>query len=378
MASVEECPRRWWLEHAQYAAIEGSYPLPNSSAAIRGTVVHRTLEEFARQLHDAGLPAPGTEAFIAVRRSFEVRKFVRQFRDEELNNQSARGRHLGPSDVPTEDCIDAFRLLVSRAYARDDVSTTTEPPHRETSLQVTREPAEKPSLPVSGDVVPEVELQLEEPPLTVKIDLVKYGDEGDTLIDFKSGSPKDRHRFQSDMYAAVWVTVTGRNVSRRQILYWDESVVDLEGMDRATASETLQAIRKRIDDCVRDLHSAPPPARPQVDNCRHCPVRHLCEVYWMAPETAELRSGSTTPFGEWRDLELNVSHALWEDEGFSVSPGPNRTTILYCRLPSRYRPEPSRYRAVKLLGVSLRRVGAAAEVVWSASSEAFWQKEHTD
>ena len=117
LASLEECPRRWWLQHAQYPGIDGPYPLPNSAAAIRGTVVHRALEAFARHLEIAGLPAPGTEAFDAVRRSFNVRSVIRQLRDEELDAQSSRGKQLQPSDLPLEDCLDAFRLLVSQGYA---------------------------------------------------------------------------------------------------------------------------------------------------------------------------------------------------------------------------------------------------------------------
>ena len=211
--------------------------------------------------------------------------------------------------------------------------------------------------------------------MRVKIDLVIYGNNGDTLIDFKSGSPKDHHRLQSDIYGAVWVAVTGRTVGRRQILYSEDSVIELKGMDQEAAAQTLDKVRQRIDRCLRDLSTAPPVARPQVDICRHCGVRQLCTVYWTSPETDELRTGSTTPFGEWKDIELDVSNALWEDDGFSVSPGPNRTATLYCRLPARYRPERIRHRAVRLLGVSMRPVGASTEVVWSASSEAFWLGE---
>lgn len=85
----------------------------------------------------------------------------------------------------------------------------------------------------------------------------------------------------------------------------------------------------RIDQCT-----APPVAGPQLDVCRHCAVRQLCTVYWTSPETDELRIDSATPFGEWKDLELNVSHALWDDDGFSALLAPTeraRSTAEYRR-----------------------------------------------
>jgi len=317
------------------------------------------------------MPALGTEAFDAARRSFNVRSVIRQLRDEELDTQSSRGRQLQPSDVPLEDCLDAFRLLVSQGYAVEPANTHLSAQQRR-PIGMADLADHPPASPAGGEIAPEVELQLDDPALRVKIDLVIYGDNGDTLIDFKSGIPKDHHRLQSDIYGAVWVTVTGRTVGRRQILYSENSVVELKGMDQAAAAQALDSVRRRIDQCLHDLRTAPPVARPQVDICRHCAVRQLCTAYWNSPETAELRIDSTTPFGEWKDLDLNISHALWDDDGFSITPGPNQTTALYCRVPSRYRPQQPRFSSVRLLGVAVRPVGPAAEVVWSAASEAFW------
>ena len=375
LSAVESCPRRWWLEHATYPQLTGPYPLPTSAPALRGTIVHGALEEFARRLKSAGMPPVGSEEFAAIHAAFDIRLVIRSKRKEVLNRQSTdRGMQIGTSDLPLDDCIDAFKFLLREAYGLE---------HAEALRDRLTEPAEKPAhaltqgIPAArpGGLAPEAEVEIDDPPLRATIDLVRYGDSGDTLIEFKSGAPREQHRLQADLYSAVWVAATGRRVRVRRILYLNAPPTELDGMDPREAGAVLAALRTRISAAMTDLKADVPPARPNSDNCKHCPVRQLCDEYWTATSTADLRwrPSALQLDNGWRDIELSTTGASWDGAGFSLRVPGDQETKLFCSVPPKYRPPNNKdFRGARLLGVALRSNGPALEVVWSARSEMFW------
>src|SRR5262249_23759519 len=52
------------------------------------------------------------------------------------------------------------------------------------------------------------------------------------------------------------------------------------------------------------LRARPPEARPSVEHCRYCSVRHLCDEYWQ-PTTVLALAGAidTTPFA---DVDMSI------------------------------------------------------------------------
>jgi PD-(D/E)XK nuclease superfamily len=114
LAELERCPRRWWLERATYTTGQG-YPSIASAAALRGTVIHAALERFADHLGAAGFPPLGSSAFDDARTSFNVRSVVRALRDELLSRGVRRGAEVSADEVPLDECVAAFKRLLSRA-----------------------------------------------------------------------------------------------------------------------------------------------------------------------------------------------------------------------------------------------------------------------
>lgn len=92
------------------------------------------------------------------------------------------------------------------------------------------------------------------------------------------------HGFQVQIYALLWsldeeLNPNRRSVSRLILAYstGDIEVATLSG-DQLRAFETDLLERRKTTEVA--LLVDPPTARPTVENCRFCGVRHLCDVYW--------------------------------------------------------------------------------------------------
>ncbi len=431
LSELELCPRRWWLLHSHYEVLQRAYPQPVFAATVMGSVVHGALRAFAERLRAAGNPAPGSPEFAAVRQSFLLRDTVRRLRHEEINKHADNPRvdtaALGAA-VSVDACITAFKRLVRHAYAGDstaggvEATGTREGEEPILSVEMGSASASAPAgtwsvehanaatQPDAGRgaeigterwtssdqvpcpaVLPEVQVEVSDPPLRGSIDLVLTAPEGDTIVEYKTGEPRTEHEGQSRIYAVLWWRWTSRPIQRRLLVYADHEPVLLGGLSSADLEREEAALRARVETVCADLRHVPPTARPAADTCAFCPVRQLCPEYWVSPATADARwtrdrierlvSDADRAVIDWRDLELDLRHAEEAGGGFSVvvsfsadDGSTDRDAIrLLCSVPVKFHPGALRaVRRARLLGVGLKRDGGALHVVWSRNSEAFW------
>lgn len=428
LTEIELCPRRWWLLQSQYDGLIGPYPEPVFAATVMGSVVHGALKAFADALRRTGSPAPGSVEFAEVRRVFPLRETVRQLRREALDHLTNNPRvdvATVAAAVSVDGCIAAFKRLVTQAYSGDVIAEPGEDvvanvaaanvsgseAVASTSVRSGIEPARDAELdsavwwatdgplaagtdrrpyPVAVPcpaVLPEVQVEIADPPLRGTIDLVVTETRGDTVVEFKTGEPRPEHETQLRIYAVLWWRWTSRPIQRRLLVYADHEPVPLSGLGVEELEREVAALRQRIDVVRADVSHYPPPARPAADKCPVCPVRQLCDEYWQAPATIESRWSADSLTGlldgqtvvAWRDLEIDLRNPQEFGYGFSTQLVPGRRPHeeepirLLCNVPQKFHPGALRtQRRVRLLRVGLRRESNVVRVIWSRGSEAFW------
>jgi CRISPR/Cas system-associated exonuclease Cas4 (RecB family) len=390
LTQIESCPRRWWLLHAKYDALAGPYPEPVSSGALRGSIVHAALERFSVEWSRSGMTKEpgGIKAFL---RQFPIREIVRDTRRRRLENARGNPRAqmtMLQASVSVDSCISLFKDLVRRSYGEPAFENAVAAEHCEdrseerlagVSTELIGERARK-DVP-SPAVLPEVTLRVEDPRVHGKIDLVVTAEEGDCLVEYKTGEPKPEHEQQSRLYAFLWWAVTGRVVRERQLLYPNQNVVKLGAMTQVELKEEGAQLRARIARANGEVQSALPTVRLDAERCCSCPVRQLCEEYWTARETAasrwtlvdggRLRPSAGSP--EWRDLEIEMQQTEQLAEGFMVRGRPKGGTQIVCKIPPQFRASSTdSFKNVRFLNVGLVTDGEGARLVWSSASEAFW------
>ena len=391
LTQIESCPRRWWLLHAKYDALAGPYPEPVSSGAMRGSIVHAALERFSVEWSRSAMSKElgGIKAF---RQQFPIREIVREMRRRLLESARANPRAqmaMLEANVSVDSCISLFKDLVRQSYSEpafgsplpaeqfDDRSAERRAaafmePIGERAKKVVPCPA----------VLPEVVLRVEDPRVHGKIDLVATREDGDSLVEYKTGEAKPEHEKQSRLYAFLWWEVTGRIVRERQLLYPNQNPVKLGALTQAELEKEGVQLRARIAWANGELQSALPIVRFDAERCRSCTVRQLCEEYWTARETVASRwtredAGRTRPgagIPDWRDLEIDLQQTERLAEGFIVRGKPKGGTQIVCKIPPQFRAASGdSFKMVRFLNVGLVADGEGARLVWSSASEAFWR-----
>jgi PD-(D/E)XK nuclease superfamily len=114
-------------------------------------------------------------------------------------------------------------------------------------------------------------------------------EDGCSITDLKSGSVSEEHSEQLAVYSMLWLEDSGRNPTRLPVL--DLQVVYSSGAVRITVldDDQLKSFRKDLiasSELIRSaLNSSDVPANPSRENCRHCPVKLLCQPYWQSLPT---------------------------------------------------------------------------------------------
>jgi hypothetical protein len=390
LTQIEACPRRWWLLHAKYDALAGPYPEPVSSGSMRGSIVHAALERFSVEWSRSAMTTePG--GIKAFRRQFPIREIVRETRRRLLGNVRGNPRAqiaMLEANVSVDGCISLFKDLIRRSYGEPAFESDVATGHFEgrneerlagASTELIGERVKK-EVPCPA-VLPEVILKVEDPRVHGKIDLVATTEDGDSLVEYKTGEPKPEHEKQSRLYAFLWWAVTGRVVRERQLLYPNQSPVKLGAMTKAELEKEGVLLRARIAWANGEVQSALPIVRFDAERCRSCTVRQLCEEYWTAKETAasrwtrddagRVRPGAGNP--EWRDLEIELQQTEQLAEGFIVRGRPKGGVQIVCKIPPQFRASSAdSFKNVRLLNVGLVADGEGTRLVWSTGSEAFW------
>ena len=125
---------------------------------------------------------------------------------------------------------------------------------------------------------------------------MNISEDGCSITDLKSGSVSEEHSEQLAVYSMLWLEDSDRNPTRLPVL--DLQVVYSSGAVRITVldDDQLKSFREDLiasSELIRSaLNSSDVPANPSRENCRHCPVKLLCQPYWQSLPTL----GSDGPF----------------------------------------------------------------------------------
>jgi hypothetical protein len=222
-------------------------------------------------------------------------------------------------------------------------------------------------------------VELHDPELCGRIDVVETTHTGDIVIDFKTGREDPDHLDQIDFYAFLWSKATNRSIARRRIIYLNGNRIDRG----ALSTQDLRALETRYRTRVvvaKSNISSEVRASPAVHTCEYCPVRQLCEPYWSSCETEPLRwkvgDIKSDRCGQWKDLEIDLNECTVTENIIQTAfLGCEDSAVkLRCVVPAKYMASKSEQDTIlRLLSVLIRSDNGQVEVVWGSASEAYWK-----
>jgi hypothetical protein len=137
-------------------------------------------------------------------------------------------------------------------------------------------------------------------------------DGGCEIVDYKTGEPKDEHRQQVHIYNLLWarderLNPASRPVTSLTLLYPDRDV-EVSPLTESELTLLEQELAARTRAALEFIQRTPPPAFPALENCSHCPVRHLCEDYWTPEVQQRLLQESTArnPRSDVQRVDLEI------------------------------------------------------------------------
>jgi hypothetical protein len=163
--------------------------------------------------------------------------------------------------------------------------------------------------PLGPGSYPELELRVPRIGWHGIADLLILSPQSCEIMDFKTGAKHDAHRFQLQVYALLWsrdseLNPEGRLIDKLTISYDNTEVT----VDPPTVLE-LDALEQKLVErrlgAETALSATPPEARPSVDNCRHCSVRHLCDEYWQSATLQAFTAVAPTETS-FKDLQITI------------------------------------------------------------------------
>lgn len=310
LMEIEACPRRWALRTAGYPTVwEGSgYPPAPQIAAIEGVIVHAAIDLITNALAESGCASIRDARAIEVLRGMGgytsiITAIVSKAVADYESNPRARAA-LESIQRKLTSRVPELRSRVQRQISRIDLTA------RRTALEYPpNKPAAETRFPLSEGAYPEVNVRVPELQWHGVIDLLTISATCCEIRDFKTGSIKEQDRLQLRIYALLWardrdLNPTGRLAGTLVISYDDREVTAL-GPDHESLSLLEAEVRQRTTAALAATAAHPPAAKPSVDNCAHCYVRHLCDEYWQWLQCREPTSTRpTTPFA---DIQVKIT-----------------------------------------------------------------------
>jgi hypothetical protein len=307
LVEIETCPRRWSLSSAAYPELWGGigYPPPLNLRALSGTVAHLALKKVIGELVRAGSRTAQDGAAVQAMRT------------------------LGGYSKVLNDCIDSATQPLTknprtmRSLGRAVSSLRTQVPELRARVQALLAGV---SLPISGSTTaftripvrpgafpngahPEIELRARRIGWKGRADLVIVSDHGCEIIDFKTGSHEENHRFQMQVYALLWSRDHDINPTRRRAnkltLAYRTGAIEVAALSDAELDAFERELVERREVARQALATRSPAARPSSESCDRCGVRHLCDTYWM-PET-QRRLKAAYHGQDFVDIEVTIT-----------------------------------------------------------------------
>ena len=312
LLGIEKCPRQWALSRAKYIHLPDAerYPSRPSISSLAGVVVHQVIERITEALSQAGCKSVMDPRSVSILQ--DLGGYTQITRDSissslTLLRANPRGAHL-------EELIGSalygrvakFRTDIQNILRRLSLADGGTRDRHRRSENKTKLGNWKT---LADGANPEVSLSASGIRMTGQADLVNKSTQTIEIIEFKSGMRRDEHRFQIKVYELLWNRDRRMNpsqtpVNRLVISYPDGDLIVQPSTYETLASFELE-LAERQSSALKSLEDDPPLARPSLDACGYCEVRHLCDVYWNKRTQDSLALDRAS--SDFVDAELVVS-----------------------------------------------------------------------
>ena len=300
LTQLESCPRRWSLEHSDYAdrGLGRGFPERASVAVLAGRSAHCALELIARAV-DASAGGGADAVVDALRELGGITKVVENCLRHELARESANPRaapRIEGLEVALRERTDQLRLLVQRALRLQQL-----PPDVGHAAPGAEPPARGP---LGYGYHPEVELRPPTLGWTGYADAIRLTADECEIVDYKTGAQSAAHELQLRVYALLWARDPVVNPSGRLadslLLVYPGGTHRTRAPGTAELDEIAADLEVRRKRALVALDRDPPEALVDADTCRFCDVKALCSDYWLP---AAQRRIAVEPRAEYRSLQ---------------------------------------------------------------------------
>jgi len=284
LREIAECPYRWQIQNSKFDGLD-RYPSRPNPAAVEGGIIHSLLEKLFRALACHGMPLIGSETFQKCLGEIDINLAIsRSIRDYEKRialNPRCHGFQLISS-------IQQLRNKVVQIFRDqyDKIRKNTPPSIIRSSYNTLKKQSfngvtgnDFAVLLNKNKVLTELTLEHKELPFSGIIDFICLDDEGMKISDFKSGAYKHDHKDQVLLYALLLKSNLQCLPKEAFIIYPDRS--ERVEINENIVENAFFGLKDKIYTAKRDLNSVP--AKTSLnENCQYCPVRQLCDQYWVS------------------------------------------------------------------------------------------------
>lgn len=330
LKDMETCPLRWMLARAQYPELwdRPGYPQAPAAATLFGDIVHAAVEVVLQALAAAGCPSSGSAEVVAVLRTLGGYTAILE------QALSYRLQRLVGNPRLTEARLHAYRrtlterLQEARVQVQTIISRTALLPTPPLSPVEAYGDAKSERRALGVGAHPEVELVADDLRLHGRIDLLVVAATHAEITDFKTGDADPSHVQQLRTYALLWDLDRVANPTRLPTAELVIEYPDQQVRQAAPSAADLRTVEGEIADRIAradaEIIRQQPAAKPDVETCRFCQVRHLCDDYWRQVAPSPL----AVQVAEWFDYEGVLTAAVGVRGWAATGPGGNGPDVL--------------------------------------------------
>ena len=313
LTGLESCALRWALSNATYKDIwdRRGYPRRFSIQQLRGLVIHGAIDAILKNFRlNRCFDLRSSEAVELLRAQGGFNGVLRESiqRQMLMVEESPRMRDL--SDYirrKLESLLESMTTIVKRKIGQAYTSSG------ELELEPEYQAPEPPEVAqgLGFGIHSEVRLKSEKMGWIGDADQIILTRETCEIVDSKTGKRKDEHSDQLMAYAAIWSQDENNNplgrLADRLTVSYDDGDVLIEGPIQEDVDQWVEQMKQRTETVRDSLAVMPPIANPSYENCGLCPVKQLCEIYWM-PDTQYHLGSHPDATNDFVDAQLKLTH----------------------------------------------------------------------